>query len=408
MRLLHLTPELPYAPGGTGGATRQYQLLRGLVERGHDVAVVAPVAPAQAEGAQRLRAAGVRLYESAAALRRAQRRRSRALARSPALVARAARDPVVAWQVEVFWSALRAEAAQRALDEQRPDVVLVEHDWAAAWWRDLPAGLPRVLTLAEPVLALLRGPRPRRERRPRRGARARGAPLPALRPRAPARLRPPDHDVRRGGRGAAPRAARDAAARRSPTASTRARSPPRRRRTDPPTLLYTGTLDYAPNAEGLRWLLREVWPRVAARSPEARLLVVGRNPPDDARRLAGDEVTFTGCVADIAPCFARATAVLVPLLSGGGTKLKVLDGLSSGRPVISTPIGVEGIRAEHGRHLLVAGGAEAFADAVARVLEDAGLRDRLGREGRALAERCYDWSVLSDSLEALLTDVSRA
>jgi len=399
VRLLHLTPELPYAPGGTGGATRQYHLLRGLVERGHDVAVAAPVAPAQAEGAQRLRAAGVRLYES----RRPASRTAealRALARSPALIARALPDPVVAWQVEVFWSALRAEA-ERALDEQRPDIVLVEHDWAAAWSRDLPAGLPRVLTLQNVSWRYYAA-------RARAASGVRGAAL-ALEARRFLRFdraHLPVYDL------LITMSEEEAAVLRRTVPGTRCEAIPNGVDTrslapgpppdGPPTLLYTGTLDYAPNAEGLRWLLRDVWPRIVARSPAAQLLVVGRNPPEDARRLAGDEVTFTGRVEDIAPCFARATAVLVPLLSGGGTKLKVLDGLASGRPVITTQVGVEGIRAEHDRHLLVARGAKPFADATVRVLEDRALRDRLGAAGRALAEQRYDWDVLATRLEDLL------
>jgi polysaccharide biosynthesis protein PslH len=285
-------------------------------------------------------------------------------------------------------------------------VVLVEHDWAAAWWRDLPVGLPRVLTLQNLSWRYYEA-----RAGATSGLRAAALALEARRFLRFDRAQLPVYDL------LITMSDEEAAVLRRTVPETRCEAIPNGVDTTalapapppegPPTLLYTGTLDYAPNAEGLRWLLREVWPRVVARTPAARLLVVGRNPPEDARRLAGDEVTFTGRVADIAPCFARATAVLVPLLSGGGTKLKVLDGLSSGRPVISTPTGVEGIRAEDGRHLLVADGAEAFADAVGRVLEDAGLRDRLGGEGRALAERCYDWSVLSDSLDALLTEVSR-
>jgi len=404
VRLVHLTPELPYAPGGTGGATRQFQLLRGLVARGHEVTVAAPVAPAQAEGAQRLRDAGVRLYESPRPASRGAEA-LRALARSPTLIARAARDPVVAWQVEVFWSALRTEAA-RALDEQRPDLVLVEHDWAAGWWRDLPVGLPRVLTLQNLSWRYYEN-----RARAASGARAAALALEARRFLRFDRAHLPVYDL------LITMSDEEAAVLRHTVPGTPCEAIPNGVDTSalapapppdgPPTLLYTGTLDYAPNAEGLRWLLREVWPRVVSRAPAARLLVVGRNPPEDARRLAGDEVTFTGRVEEIAPCFARATAVLVPLLSGGGTKLKLLDGLASGRPVVSTPTGVEGIAVEDGRHVLVASGAEAFSDAVVRVLADAALQERLGAAGRALAEQRYDWDVLATCLEDLLRPLVR-
>jgi polysaccharide biosynthesis protein PslH len=399
VKVLHLTPELPYAPGGTGGQTRQFHLLRGLVERGHDVASAAPVGTAQEAGAQRLRDAGVRLYASQRPASRAAEA-LRALARSRTLIARAARDPVVVWQVEVFWSALRAEA-MRALDEQRPDVVLVEHDWAAAWWRDLPVGLPRVLTLQNLSWRYYEY-----RARAARGPRATALALEARRFLRFDRAHLPVYDllITMSDEEAAvlrrtfPDTRCDAIPNGVDTSALTPAPPPQ----GPPTLLYTGTLDYPPNAEGLRWLLRDVWPRIAAQAPDARLLVVGRNPPEDARRLAGLEVTFTGRVEEIAPCYAAATAVLVPLLSGAGTKLKVLDGLASGRPVVTTPVGVEGIRAQDGRDLLVAAGADAFAAAALRVLEEPALRDRLGAAGRALAEQRYDWSVLATQLEAAL------
>ncbi len=168
----------------------------------------------------------------------------------------------------------------------------------------------------------------------------------------------------------------------------------------PPTLLYTGTLDYAPNAEGLRWLLREVWPRLSGR---AELLVVGRNPPEDAVRSAGPGVTFTGRVPEIAPYFARAHAVLVPLRSGGGHEAQGARRARRAAGRWCRPASAS--RASPPRtaaHLLVADGGEAFADAVARVLDDAALRARLGAEGRALAEQRYDWQVLSARFEQIL------
>jgi glycosyltransferase involved in cell wall biosynthesis len=389
LKLLHLTPELPFAPGGTGGATRQFELLRGLVRRGHEVAVVAPVAGGQP--AALLRDAGVQLF----AYDRPPSRVSETLhALSPAVISRL-RDPVVAWQVEVFWRSLRP-LAEQALAEFSPDVVNVEHDWAAAWHRDLP-DLPRALTLQNlswryyaararaasgPRAAALGAEARRFARFDRRHLRAYDVLL---------AMSDEDRELAARFTGARVEAV--------PNGVDTSALGPFPDPGGPPALLYTGTLDYAPNAEGLRWLLREVWPRLAGR---AELLVVGRNPPEDVVRSAGPGVTFTGRVPEIAPYFARAHAVLVPLRSGAGTKLKVLDGLSSGRPVVSTSVGVEGIAADDGRHLLVADDGSAFADAVLRVLDDAPLRARLGAEGRALAEQRYDWQVLSTRLEQIL------
>src|SRR5690349_12498168 len=144
MKLLSLTPELPFAPGGSGGSTRQFFLLKRLVELGWEVICVAPVHPSQREGASLLRAAGVNL-------RSIERPASRplevlsALRSRPELAGRVATEPVLAWQVDVFWSSLRRLLRVSLLDD--PDVVLVEHDWAARWVEDLPAHVPRALTL---------------------------------------------------------------------------------------------------------------------------------------------------------------------------------------------------------------------------------------------------------------------
>ena len=283
--------------------------------------------------------------------------------------------------------------------------MLVEHDWAAAWRRDLPDRPAARAHAPEPVLALLRGPRARGAGGvARRGAaRSRRAASRA----STARTCPPTTSCSRCPTRTARRAARRhrrRAARRSPTASTRARSARSPPPDGPPTLLYTGTLDYAPNAEGLRWLLREVWPRVVARRPRRELLVVGRNPPEDARRLRrrrGD--VHRPRRGDRALLRRAPRAVLVPLLSGGGTKLKVLDGLASGRPVVSTSVGVEGIAAEDGR-----APARRRRRRGVRGRRRAGARGRgaartgSGAEGRALAEQRYDWHVLSARFEQIL------
>lgn len=145
MRVLAVTPELPYAPGGSGGSTRQFQLLRRLRERGHDIEVTAPVHPDQRGGAECLRDAGI-------ALRGVTRPQSRvretlaALRARPGLAAALLSEPLVAWQVDVFWTRLR-EAAIAAIATARPDVILVEHDWSARWRADLPSEIPCALTL---------------------------------------------------------------------------------------------------------------------------------------------------------------------------------------------------------------------------------------------------------------------
>ncbi len=393
MRVLCLTPELPYAPGGSGGSTRQFHLLRRLVQKGHDVQVVAPVHASQREGMRRLVEVGVSLR---GVLRPPSRFRETAgaVARRPELIPAALKEPLLAWQADVFWTALR-----RRLPAELPDVILVEHDWAAGWWLDLPFGVPAALTLHNLSWEYYEA-----------RARAAGG-SPALRLEAERFRR---HDARYLDRYdllvAVSEQDRDAV--RAVTerrceviengvdTSTFLPSP---EPAGPPLFLYTGTMSYAPNAEGLLWLLRAVWPRIRAELPGARLRVVGRGAPEEARRLAGPEVEITGWVESMEPHFAAATAVLVPILSGGGTRLKVLDAMSSGRAIVSTSAGRAGIDAE----LLQADEPEAFAAAAVRLARDGELRARLAAASRERAEQAYDWARLGDRLEGLLASIAR-
>lgn len=169
------------------------------------------------------------------------------------------------------------------------------------------------------------------------------------------------------------------------------------------TLLFTGTLNHPPNAEGIRWYAERVWPRVRQARPDAALLIVGRDPPPDVRELGErDGIEVVGPVPAMTPYFAQATAVIVPLLSGGGTRLKILEAFACGRAVVSTSVGCEGLEVKDGAELLVADGDAAFAAATLRLLEDTSLRARLAGAGRALAEHSYDWRVLGDRLAEVL------
>jgi glycosyltransferase involved in cell wall biosynthesis len=396
MRIAWLTPELPYWPGGSGGSTRQFHLIRRLVELGHAVDVVSPVHPDQQDGRATLVAAGATLYGVDRPGSRIEEV-LRAVARRPSLAPRALTMPVQAWQVEIFWTRMRA-AADAAL-ARRPDAILVEHDWAARWAQDLPAGVPLVNGLEnlswdyyERRAAAADGPGARllaaeaeRFRRFDRRALDRFDLLLAMSEDDQRELR----TVSERPSAIVPNGVDVDALRASPLPGT-------------PTVLFTGTFGYAPNAEALRWLLSEIWPQVVARLPEARLLVVGKGVPDEIAALASPSVELAGWVPEMQPWFDRAQAVIVPMRSGGGTRLKVLDGLASGRPLVSTTMGVMGVDVRADEQVLLADGAEPFAEAVVRVLGDPALAERLGAAGRQVAEQVYDWQAIGDRLERLL------
>lgn len=168
---------------------------------------------------------------------------------------------------------------------------------------------------------------------------------------------------------------------------------------DRPTVVWIGGLQRFANADGIRHFLSAIWPRVAAEAPDSRLVLVGRPPH---RRppipVAADRVEFTGFVDDARPFFHAASAFIVPLRVGGGTRLKILDALACGAPVVSTRIGAEGLEVVDDRDLLIADEPDAFADAVLRLLREAGTRQRLARSGRTLMEARYDWRLLGARL----------
>ncbi len=176
------------------------------------------------------------------------------------------------------------------------------------------------------------------------------------------------------------------------------------RRPAGPAILTLGTLHYAPNAEGIRWFLREVFPRIRAALPEARLTIVGRNPPRDFVRQAQAEpqaLQVTGYVDDLAPYWEAASLVVVPVLSGSGMRVRILEALSRAVPLVTTRVGLEGIDAQDGEHLLVADEPADFAAAVIRLLGDPALQAQLAANGRRLAVERYDWHAVLRGLDAI-------
>jgi glycosyltransferase involved in cell wall biosynthesis len=179
-------------------------------------------------------------------------------------------------------------------------------------------------------------------------------------------------------------------------------------REDPAGLLFTGAMNYAPNADGVLHFCTEILPAIHAAIPETSLAVVGRNPPPRIQGLGTDKIAITGTVRDVRPWMHRAAVFVVPLRVGGGTRLKILEALACGRAVVSTALGCEGLDVTDGEDILIADTPAAFADAVVRCLRDPGLRQRLGSRGRTLVERRYRWDAIGRGLSDFYREMHEA
>jgi glycosyltransferase involved in cell wall biosynthesis len=173
----------------------------------------------------------------------------------------------------------------------------------------------------------------------------------------------------------------------------------------PADLLFTATLDYRPNIDAVIWFAHQVLPKVRALRPDARFVIVGRAAVPAIKDLHnGDSIIVVGEVEDVRPYVAGAAAYVVPMRIGGGSRLKLLEALSLAAPVVSTPMGAEGIEGlRDGEHLLLGASADAFAQAALRLLTDRELAQRLGASGRKHMIARYDWQAIMPQLEAVYT-----
>jgi sugar transferase (PEP-CTERM/EpsH1 system associated) len=171
----------------------------------------------------------------------------------------------------------------------------------------------------------------------------------------------------------------------------------------PSEIVFTGSMDWMPNEDGIVWFVENVLPIVAREVPDARLTIVGRNPTPRVSALAeaDQRVTVTGRVDDIRPYVDRAAAFVVPLRVGGGTRLKIYEAMAMAKPVVSTAIGAEGLPLENGRDLLVADDPADLAGAVVRVLSDRELAEQIGEQGRALVRDRFGWEHAAEAFAGI-------
>jgi len=165
-------------------------------------------------------------------------------------------------------------------------------------------------------------------------------------------------------------------------------------------IVFLGSFEWRPNLDAVRLLLDSIFPRVRAAVPTAKLDLVGRNPPESlvSRLLAQPNVTLYPNVPDIRPFLARSGVMAVPLRIGGGSRLKILEALASGLPVVSTRVGAEGLRLVSGRDLVVVDEVESMADAIVDDIRHPDAAQARAASGRRLVLEQYDWDALAARL----------
>jgi glycosyltransferase involved in cell wall biosynthesis len=160
-------------------------------------------------------------------------------------------------------------------------------------------------------------------------------------------------------------------------------------------IVFVGSMDYHANIEGVVKFAREVWPRLRSRQPNLVFTIVGRDPSREVRELAQTPgIEVTGTVDDVRPFYRNAVASVVPLNVGGGSRLKILEAMAAGVPIVSTTLGAEGLNVQHGKNILIADTNEQQIEAIVRLIENEEQQKQLVDGGHALVSSHYDWSRL--------------
>jgi glycosyltransferase involved in cell wall biosynthesis len=169
-------------------------------------------------------------------------------------------------------------------------------------------------------------------------------------------------------------------------------------------LVFVGSMDWAPNIEGAEWFVREVLPLIRRRRPECSVSLAGRKPGRAILDLAKVDarIAVTGTVPDIRPHVWGAAVSIVPLLTGGGTRLKIFEAMAARIPVVSTTIGAEGLPVEHGTHLYLADDPQSFAARCVELMENPDSRSRLTAAAWDLVSSRFSWDAAALEFERLL------
>jgi sugar transferase (PEP-CTERM/EpsH1 system associated) len=173
-------------------------------------------------------------------------------------------------------------------------------------------------------------------------------------------------------------------------------------------LVFTGSMDWLPNIDGIQWFVQEILPAIRRQRPDCTVVVAGRRPAREVEELAARDagIIVTGTVPDIRPYLWGSSVAIVPLRIGGGTRLKIYESMAAGIPLVSTAVGAEGLTCHDGRDILIADAPEAFARACLDLIEQAELRRQIADTALALVAAQFSWEAVSQSFEEVLESVA--
>jgi glycosyltransferase involved in cell wall biosynthesis len=166
-------------------------------------------------------------------------------------------------------------------------------------------------------------------------------------------------------------------------------------------VVFTGSMDWEANIDGVEYFCKEIWPLVLVRVAGARFRIVGRDPHARVQKLASESVEVTGTVPSIVEHLRAAAVFVVPLRIGGGTRIKIYEGMAMGKATVSTRVGAEGLDVQHGRDIVLEDTPAAFADAIVTFLENEQVRRRYEAAAASTARK-YDWSVIAQRFVEVL------
>lgn len=173
----------------------------------------------------------------------------------------------------------------------------------------------------------------------------------------------------------------------------------------PNNIVFVGSMDYHANITGMKYFLKKIFPAVIKRHEDVKLYIVGKNPSKDILHFTNKNITVTGAVEDVRPYLSSAKVVIVPLLVGGGTRLKILEAMAMGKAIVSTSVGSEGISVKDGHNIIIADTVDQFTQGISLLLENDALLTQIGDNAKEFSRLHYDWKIITTKLHDLYVNM---